>query len=192
MHLRRCRDASATAVGGVLRHFFRSVTSSSSQCCLFSSSSTSSPPTVPPLPDPLDAFVDRRNTGSRKWDEFDAAVPMWVADMDFRCPRPVLDAVRKVVDHGIFGYSGPSEKLREGACPLRCLLSAGVHLLLATEQSVHPHVTWSLLGGEMLPALPALQHWFPGCGRATASIRCSVLPHPMRRPSRRPSSPCTR
>lgn len=59
----------------------------------------------------FDAVIDRRNTNSLK---FDFAVergkpadvlPLWVADMDFPAPRPVLDALHKAVEHGIFGYS---------------------------------------------------------------------------------------
>lgn len=47
-----------------------------------------------------------------KWDFADTffsvkdVLPMWVADMDFRAPGPVIDAVKKVAGHGIFGYSG--------------------------------------------------------------------------------------
>ena len=63
-----------------------------------------------PAPD-FDEVVDRRGTGSLKWDfaverGLPADVlPLWVADMDFRAPQPVLDALRGAVDHGIFGYS---------------------------------------------------------------------------------------
>lgn len=32
-------------------------------------------------------------------------LPLWVADMDFRAPQAVLDALHRSVDHGIFGYS---------------------------------------------------------------------------------------
>ena len=32
-------------------------------------------------------------------------LPLWVADMDFRAPQPVLDALHRAVEHGIFGYS---------------------------------------------------------------------------------------
>ena len=32
-------------------------------------------------------------------------LPLWVADMDFRAPDPVLEALHQSVDHGIFGYS---------------------------------------------------------------------------------------
>ena len=59
----------------------------------------------------FDQIIDRRNTNSLKYDfaverGLPADVlPLWVADMDFRAPEPVLDALRKTVDHGIFGYS---------------------------------------------------------------------------------------
>jgi len=30
---------------------------------------------------------------------------MWVADMDFKCPKPVVDALVERAKHGIYGYS---------------------------------------------------------------------------------------
>jgi cystathionine beta-lyase len=50
---------------------------------------------------------DRRDTGSEKWDRWAGrdVLPVWVADMDFRAPDVVLDAIRARVDHGVFGYT---------------------------------------------------------------------------------------
>jgi len=50
---------------------------------------------------------DRRDTGSEKWDRWAGrdVLPVWVADMDFRTPDVVLDAIRARVDHGVFGYT---------------------------------------------------------------------------------------
>ncbi|MGY4689143.1 MalY/PatB family protein [Salibacterium sp. K-3] len=54
--------------------------------------------------------IDRNQTNSMKWDFYpdrygaDDLWPMWVADMDFQAPKPVLDAMQEVLDHGIFGY----------------------------------------------------------------------------------------
>ncbi len=31
-------------------------------------------------------------------------LPMWVADMDFPAPKPILNKLHKAVDHGVFGY----------------------------------------------------------------------------------------
>lgn len=57
----------------------------------------------------FDSFVDRRGSGSYKWDDYasDAAdtIEMWVADMDFRTAPVVIDALRKRVEHGVFGYT---------------------------------------------------------------------------------------
>ena len=62
----------------------------------------------------FDEIIDRRGTHCAKWDKMEAiyGVPaatglaMWVADMDFRPPKCVLDAVQAQADHGFFGYFG--------------------------------------------------------------------------------------
>ncbi len=73
------------------------------------------------LVDPrFDGAPDRRGTNCVKWDAMHAlyGVPpetglaMWVADMEFRPPQVVLDAVAGMLDHGVFGYFGdPSRYL---------------------------------------------------------------------------------
>lgn len=58
----------------------------------------------------FDEIIDRKNTISTKWDNVGPAVgnpealPMWVADMDFRCPQPVIDALTRRAQLGIYGY----------------------------------------------------------------------------------------
>ena len=54
----------------------------------------------------FDEIIPRRGTNSYKWDSAEDAdvLPMWVADMDFRTAPPVVEALRKRVEHGIFGY----------------------------------------------------------------------------------------
>ncbi|WP_372893351.1 MalY/PatB family protein [Rhodosalinus sp.] len=62
----------------------------------------------------FDEIIDRHGTHSMKWDRMEAlyGVPaadglaMWVADMDFRPPACVTEAVRRMADHGIYGYFG--------------------------------------------------------------------------------------
>jgi cystathionine beta-lyase len=75
----------------------------------------------------FDTEVSRRDSNSVKW-EFtqseedllkwqqtdccfgkDRVLPMWVADMDFRSPGPVVDALVARAQHGIYGYSAPSQ-----------------------------------------------------------------------------------
>ena len=55
----------------------------------------------------FDEIIERRNTNSTKWDanEKDGVLPMWVADMDFRTAPPIIEAIEKRVQHGIFGYT---------------------------------------------------------------------------------------
>lgn len=54
----------------------------------------------------FDEIIPRRGTNSYKWDSAGDAdiLPMWVADMDFRTAPPVVEALRKRMEHGIFGY----------------------------------------------------------------------------------------
>lgn len=62
----------------------------------------------------FNTLVDRRASDSSKWHFYSEDVlPMWVADMDFRSPAPILRAMHERVDHGVFGYGGLTNKLRE-------------------------------------------------------------------------------
>lgn len=59
----------------------------------------------------FDEVIDRKNTNSLKHDFAlenslpEDVLPMWVADMDFKAPPSVLEAMKKSAEHGIFGYS---------------------------------------------------------------------------------------
>lgn len=54
----------------------------------------------------FDSIVDRRGTNSYKWDSAaDGVLPMWVADMDFRTAPAITDALKRRMEHGIFGYT---------------------------------------------------------------------------------------
>ena len=53
----------------------------------------------------FDEIVPRRGTESVKWDVCaPGALPMWVADMDFKAAPEILEALQKRLDHGVFGY----------------------------------------------------------------------------------------
>jgi cystathionine beta-lyase len=53
----------------------------------------------------FDRIIDRRATGSIKWQYYgEDVLPMWVADMDFAAPEPVIAALQARVEHGVFGY----------------------------------------------------------------------------------------
>lgn len=53
----------------------------------------------------FDHAPDRRGTGSYKWDSRPGTLPLWVADMDFATAPCVIEALRRRVDHGVFGYT---------------------------------------------------------------------------------------
>jgi len=60
----------------------------------------------------FDALINRRNTDSSKWSRYEPDVlPLFVADMDFRSPEPVIRALHERVEHGVFGYVAESKEL---------------------------------------------------------------------------------
>jgi len=65
----------------------------------------------------FDGIIERKNTDSLKWDycmqRFGRAdiLPMWVADMDFKSPAPITQAIMRRAEHGIFGYTEVTERL---------------------------------------------------------------------------------
>ena len=67
----------------------------------------------------FDEAIERRGTASAKWDAVkdlfgsEDVLPLWVADMDFRVPDEVVDAIKKTADHGVFGYTLRSEEYKE-------------------------------------------------------------------------------
>ena len=55
----------------------------------------------------FDTPINRRDTNSYKWDSLDMenVIPLWVADMDFKTSPCIIEALRKRVEHGVFGYT---------------------------------------------------------------------------------------
>lgn len=64
----------------------------------------------------FDTIIDRKNTCSLKYDFAEqrnmpeTALPLWVADMDFRTSSYIQEALQRQVEHGIWGYSEVQEK----------------------------------------------------------------------------------
>jgi len=62
----------------------------------------------------FDEIPNRLASESLKWHKYAPdVVPMWVADMDFRSPQPVIDALKKRAEHGIFGYPGDMPEFQQ-------------------------------------------------------------------------------
>ncbi|MFW9998513.1 MAG: MalY/PatB family protein [Candidatus Hodarchaeota archaeon] len=61
----------------------------------------------------FDRVIERSGTFSVKWDKYflkeqfksEEVLPLWVADMDFQCPQPVIDALKRRAEQEIYGYS---------------------------------------------------------------------------------------
>lgn len=72
----------------------------------------------------FDEIIDRRGTRCSKWDDMEAAygvgpedgLAMWVADMDFRPPQAVQQAVERAVAHGVYGYPGANRPYLDAIC----------------------------------------------------------------------------
>lgn len=65
----------------------------------------------------FDKIVNRKNTNSEKWDNLTKSfpklkndyLPLWVADMDFACAKPIQDALHEIVNQEIYGYTQNSK-----------------------------------------------------------------------------------
>jgi len=71
------------------------------------------------MPSVFDEIVDRGNTDSVKymfWQGEGSAIPMWVADMDFKAPPEVSQALARVARHGVFGYTDADQSYEQAAC----------------------------------------------------------------------------
>ncbi|MGH1457607.1 MAG: MalY/PatB family protein [Paracoccaceae bacterium] len=72
----------------------------------------------------FDEVIDRHGTHSSKWDMMEPlfgvpaadGIAMWVADMDFRPPSCVQEALERMLDHGVYGYYGDDASYRAAIC----------------------------------------------------------------------------
>ena len=72
----------------------------------------------------FDTPIDRRGSDSIKWGKYAGrdVLPLWVADMDFAAPPPVIDALQQRIAHGVFGYGHPWTTLTESVLAhLECI-----------------------------------------------------------------------
>jgi cystathionine beta-lyase len=99
----------------------------------------------------FDKIVDRKNTSSVKFDLRDKifkredVIPMWVADMDFRTPPFIMDALRKRLEHEILGYTYISPSIFE---------SIVNWVRLRHNWEIHPH--WMSFSPGIVPAINLL------------------------------------
>jgi cystathionine beta-lyase len=95
----------------------------------------------------FDEQIDRRGFGSVKWDSVSEGVlPMFVADMDFRAPVAVIDALRAALEHGVLGYG------RDPALP------GVIKKWFLDEYGLAVDEDWIVLLPAIVPALAAVSH----------------------------------
>jgi hypothetical protein len=88
----------------------------------------------------FDTVPERRGTDSQKWQKYAGrdVLPLWVADMDFKSAPPILEALHRRVEHGIFGYARP--------------VAATTEAVVAAMQA----------GTTAGPSIPSWIVWLPG------------------------------
>jgi cysteine-S-conjugate beta-lyase len=103
---------------------------------------------------------ERVGTGSYKWQTFGPEVlPLWVADMDFAAPPPVVAAVRERAAHGVYGYSVVSPALQEAIAD---------HL--STRYGWPIEAEWLLLLPGVVPALNLVCRAFAAAGQGVMTV----------------------
>lgn len=71
-------------------------------------------------------FIDRSSTDTSKWTAFPKGVlPLWVADSDLPTPKPVVDAVRRIAETGVYGYPNAHAGIVERATVSWCARQYG-------------------------------------------------------------------
>ena len=92
----------------------------------------------------FDQPVERRGTNCVKWDTPEAkdAIPMWVADMDFRVAQPIVDAVTQRAQHGVFGYTQVPQAYYQAVVDW-----------FARRHSWHIDPSWILYTSGVVPAI---------------------------------------
>ena len=103
----------------------------------------------------FDEIIDRHDTGSVKWHYFDDTIPLWVADMDFKAAQPILKAIEQVAQHGILGYTKPTEALYESIIQWH----SSRYGLLLDKQNI-------LFSPGVVPSLALMMNVFTGAGDA--------------------------
>ena len=106
----------------------------------------------------FDEIIDRHGTDSVKWDAVSERwgrndlLPMWVADMDFRTPPFVMDALKKRLEHEILGYTFACE---EWYTSIINWLQQRYHWEVTREMltfmpGIVRGLAWTAVGGETL------------------------------------------
>ena len=118
----------------------------------------------------FDKVVPRRGTNSYKWDlvKQDDVIPLWVADMDFAVAPPIQEALRKRMEHPVFGYTLVPESYYEA-----------VINWFDRRHNWHIEKDWILYTSGVVPAVScAIKAFTRKSAVADASLQLLLLFHP--------------
>ena len=108
----------------------------------------------------FDAPIERRGTASFKWDMYPGDVlPLWVADMDFASPPPVVEALEARARHGVFGYSLVPDSL---------IAAIAAHLERRYGWRIEPD--WIVWLPSVVPGLNLAGRAFAAAGEAVLTL----------------------
>lgn len=111
----------------------------------------------------FDEIIDRKNTFSLKWDYQDGDyLPMWVADMDFASPKPLIDALKQRVEYGVFGYTENEWQLNEAVVSYyRTRYQAEIDaewIVWVSNVMVGSNLACRMAGGDLIYSAPMYNH----------------------------------
>lgn len=110
----------------------------------------------------FEQVINRKNTRSVKWGNMEAiygvedaseVLPMWIADMDFKAPQPIIDAMQERLDHGVFGYSYICTKCKDA-----------VRTWLSSRHGWETENEWMLFHHGVVPAIATVVETFTDVG----------------------------
>lgn len=101
----------------------------------------------------FDEVICRRGTSSLKWNVPDGELPMWVADMDFLAAPPIYDAMKKRLEHGVFGYAVVDDAWYDA-----------VASWWTRRHAFTPKKEWMLFSEGVVPAISSLVRAFTAQG----------------------------
>ncbi|MDN4609085.1 MalY/PatB family protein [Sporosarcina highlanderae] len=110
----------------------------------------------------FEQVIDRKQTRSVKWGNMEAVygiddasdiLPMWIADMDFKAPEPIIAAMQERLDHGVFGYSYICKKCKDA-----------VRSWLSYRYDWETENDWMLFHHGVVPAIATVVETFTKAG----------------------------
>lgn len=103
----------------------------------------------------FDKVIDRRGSSSLKWTVAQGELPMWVADMDFAAAPPIYEAMKKRLEHGVFGYAVVDDAWY-----------CAVQSWWERRHGFKPEKDWMLFSEGVVPAISSLVRAFAAPGES--------------------------